>query len=152
MKQNYSKLVSNEPTESNHIYTAYTLIDVTDSRVYEYELSDKIEYHQSQNLNVLLQLFSFRTQATIISVEMLINQDMRKYKFGKAFKGKNTIWKVSFSIDPDNIWENENDKFWFLKQDCDGVAITIGLTETASLNEEKIVLNDKQRLNMYFVY
>jgi hypothetical protein len=151
LKSTHSRLVSeNIPSDTTKIYQAYTLVDITDSRVYDFRYSDTIEYHQYQNLNVLLQLLSFRTQATIISVSVLENQDLRKYRFGKKYKGKHRVWQVDFVIEPDGVWQNEDDEFYFIKQDADEVAVAVNLTETAHIEKEQFLISDGYLANLYF--
>ena len=132
-------------------FTAYTLVDCTDSGVTDPNNADTKGYNQSQNLNVLLQLTGLRAQPIVSSVLKREAQAMADYSFGSGLTGTQTIWIVKFATEYKGAWANGADNTYHLVQDCQGVAVTTGLDDTATLSANAFNTTDAVNKNLYFV-
>jgi len=132
-------------------YTAYTLVDITKSNITNYRSNDTHGYNQQQNLNTLIQSIGMRSQPLDVTVEVLETQDIAKYAFGSAFSGLHTVWKFDFTSEHNNVFTNNNDDIYFLKQDCNRVAFTPYLDETVNFLNNVFDTNTSEYLNIYFI-
>lgn len=106
---------------------ANTLIDITNTNKGQVRYSNSIEYHQQQNLNVLLQTISLRTQPMEPLVTKHLDYPMVN-QFGTFFGVEpQTIWRLEFYIENPGIWRNEKSELGFLEEDIYGVAFTSDL-------------------------
>jgi hypothetical protein len=112
------------------IYEIYTLVDITDTQITDVRLTQSKEYNQSQNLNVLLQVIGLRCQPFNYKVVELTKQNMSSYNFGSKYKGIQTVWKLEFEVDREDVWKKDEDNVFYLKDDINEIAITNGLNET----------------------
>jgi len=124
---------SDEISDYEGKYEIFTLIDITDSNVNDTRLKEDKEYNQSQNLNVLLQVIGLRAQPFGHSVTELSKHGIKKYGFGSEYKGSHRVWKLEFYIDREPVWAKDDDEIFYLKHDCDKIAITTGLNDTADI-------------------
>ena len=114
----------------DNTYVVYTLIDVSKHKdVTPKGTSDK--YKQYQNYNSFLQALSFRTQVFSMKASKLENIDLSSYKFGSNFQNE-TIWRLIFQIETNDVWKKDNDIFYHAHHDLTGVPIYTGLSETAN--------------------
>lgn len=132
-------------------FTAYTLVDITDSGVTNPNSGDTDGYNQAQNLNVLLQVISLRAQPIVVSITKRETQDMADYSFGSGYTGTQTIWITKFATEYKGAWAGNGNNTYHLDQDCDGVAITTGLDDTATLAENAFNTTDAVNKNLYFM-
>jgi len=132
-------------------FTAFTLVDITDSGISDPELFDSLEYNQSQNLNVLLQVIGLRTQPVIVSVTARASQDLTDYDFGTAFTGTHTVWAVKFASEYRGAWEKNGDPIYFLKSDTDGIAFIPELDNTVEFLLNVFDSYDATNKNIYFL-
>ena len=110
--------------------TAQTLVDITDTGVRRVRDSNTKEYHQQQNLNVLMQTIGLRTQifdpvVTRRSVAPLDNQMSDIFGNDSA-----VIWSLTFNVETEAIWNDGTDDLALLKQDVYGAAFTSDLDNT----------------------
>lgn len=131
-------------------YTAYTLIDVSDTEVTDPELFDTLEYNQFQNLNTISQIMGLRTQPIILEVKLEKNANIKNYNFGSEFSGKKNVWKITFSSESNDPWKMDNDDFHFLKKDINGIAFISGLSETAKFKIDVFDAYSLINKNIYF--
>lgn len=132
-------------------FTAYTLVDVSDTGITDPNSPDTKGYNQSQNLNVLLQLTGLRAQPIVSSVLKRETQDMADYSFGSAFSGSQTVWLVKFATEYKGAWAKAGDNTFYLVNDCDGVAVTTGLDDTVTFAANTFNTSDATNKNLYFV-
>jgi hypothetical protein len=132
-------------------YTAYTLIDITNSGVTSPRSSDNAGYNQHQNLNTIIQLIGLRSQPLHYSVALLETQDLVNFNFGKQFSGLHNVWKFEFVSEHSDVYSKDNDPVYFLTEDCDGVAFTSHLNETVTFSSNTFETKDKDKLNIYFL-
>jgi len=124
-----------------------TLVDITNTGVRRISESNTKEYHQQQNLNVLLQTCGLRTQIFEPEIKILYDADI-KGKMSDFFGSPATVWLLDFQIDTNMVWSDGEDNLAFLKQDVHGVAITSDLDNSV---EFPINMFDTQdNINTYF--
>jgi len=132
-------------------FTAYTLIDITDSGVTRPYDANSDGYRQAQNLNAILQSIGLRTQPIIVSVSKNTSEPMTNYQFGTDFDSEfHTVWVLHFATDYKGAWTNNSDPVYFLDRNCDGVAIITGIEDTASITPAAFSTNDVAKKNLYF--
>jgi len=131
-------------------YTAYTLVDITETKVVKSKDSQTLQYNQQQNLNTLIQTIGLRSQPIdpIISVHM--TQDIVDYGFGKQFQGLHTVWQLDFSVEHTNVFNYNNNKLYHLINDSDGIAIITNLEETSELKTKCFETTNANLINLYF--
>ena len=125
-------------------FTCYTLIDITDTGVYD--PNQGTEYEQAQNLNALLQAISLGSQPTLSSVEKLTAADLDDYEFGSNFTGNHNIWILRFASERvGTITVNT------LVRDIAGLPLYDDLEETAVFDDNVFETTDASKKNIYFV-
>ena len=125
-------------------FTAYTLVDITDTGV-----SDPTQtkaYNQAQNLNSMIQLVGLRTQPIMISVD-LIEDNLSDYEFGSNFTGTGKkIWMLKFATERSGYTTEAT-----LISDANGLPIITGLDESVSISPSVINSISATAKNIYFV-
>lgn len=132
-------------------YTAYTLVDITNSNITNYRTTDINGYNQQQNLNTLVQSIGMRSQPMDMSITVLKAQDLVNYSFGSAYSGLHTVWKFDFVSEHSNVFSKNDDNVYFLKQDCNRVAFTPYLNETVNFLNNIFDTISEEYLNIYFI-
>lgn len=108
----------------------FTLVDITPTNVRRSQFSNTKEYHQQQNLNVLLQTIGLRTQVFEHSATILYDADIMG-RFGDWYQEpRATVWLLKFQIEHELIWYDGINNDALLKSDLHGVAITSDLDNT----------------------
>ena len=111
--------------------TAQTLIDITETGIRRVKDSNTIEYHQQQNLNVLMQTIGMRAQLFDSKVIIRKNVSLTDSGMGKFFGVETaSLWQFTFNVETEAIWSDGVDELAYLKQDVNGVAITSDLNNT----------------------
>ena len=74
-------------------YTAYTLVDITNTN--ESKITkNKGAFLQQQNLNTLIQTIGIRSQPLDIQVTVEMAQDIVNYEFGKRYQGLHRLCRT----------------------------------------------------------
>ena len=133
-------------------FTAFTLVDITNTQKYVNNSDNTCMFLQQQNLNTLIQTISLRSQPMNPKVNTILAQDIANYEFGNGYKGLHTVWRLDFSIEHSNVFANNDDKTFYLKNDSDGVAIYTKLEETAEINSKVFETINKKLVNLYFKF
>lgn len=128
--------------------TVYTLVDITPSGITQVKNANTKEYHQQQNLNVLLQTIGMRAQPINYNVKILSEHDTAQYKFSSQYAGKHCIWKLSFDVQHSHVFDNGTDELGLLIVDTNGVAISADLDETAHFQVN--IFDTAKNVNTYF--
>lgn len=131
-------------------FTAFTLIDVTDSGITDINFSESKEYNQAQNLNTFLQSISLRTQPIIVSVSKRENEDLADYDFGSDYSGTHTLWVIRFASEYKGAWQKDTDPLFYLIEDCNQNVISTGLDDTVIFNADIFETKSVTQKNMYF--
>lgn len=132
-------------------YTAYTLVDITQSGITNYRSANTHGYNQQQNLNTLIQAIGMRSQPLDITVLPVLAQDLVNYDFGSAYKGLHTVWKFDFVSEHSNVFAQGTDLVHFLKADCDRIVFTPYLDETVNFLNASFDTQSAEKLNIYFL-
>lgn len=125
-------------------FTGYTLVDITDTGVYNPAAGK--EYEQAQNLNALLQAISLGSQPVLTSVEKLTAADTADFEFGSNFTGAHNVWILRFAnerVGSINVTG--------LVRDIDGLPVYDDLDETAVFGTNVFETGDNADKNIYFV-
>jgi hypothetical protein len=113
-----------------------TLVDITDTGITRVRDNNTKEYHQQQNLNVLLQTISLRTQPLepVVKIYPELSQmsDLESnFGFGNVFSDDRArLWGLHFYVESEDVWLDGDDPLGLLKKDIHGVAITGDLDNT----------------------
>jgi hypothetical protein len=124
-------------------FTCYTLVDITDSGIYDPSAGNS--YEQAQNLNVLLQAISLGSQPILSSVEKIVAADLADYDFGSDFTGNQNVWILRFASERVGSITTMS-----LVRDIDGLPVYDDLEETAVFDANVFETNDADQTNIYF--
>jgi len=132
----------------NQKIIAYTLVDITENGMVHIRDANTKQYHQNQNLHVLLQIIGLRAQPFDIQVEVIKNADLSKYKFSDVGVNTATVWALYFTIEHELPWANVDGSLGELYNDANNVAITSDLDNTVEFDTN--VFDTKSTVNLYF--
>ncbi len=131
--------------------SVFTLADITPqpewTRVRD---SNKIEYHQQQNYNVLLQTIGLRTQVMDATVEQL-DELSALWMFSSLYDHyeKTNVWRLRFGFESPQVWSDGVDELALLREDVHGVAFTPDLNNTVEFPSN--IFDTKVNVNTYFM-
>ena len=125
-------------------FSCYTLVDITDTGVYD--PNSGTSYEQAQNLNSLLQAISLGSQPIMSSVEKIVAADMTDYDFGSDFTGNHNMWVLRFASE--RVGSITADS---LIRDIDGLPVYDDLDETAVFDANVFETGASDQLNIYFI-
>lgn len=125
-------------------FSCYTLVDITDTGVYDPNAGTT--YEQAQNLNALLQAISLGSQPIMSSVEKITAADMEDYEFGSDFTGNHNMWVLRFASERVGSITVAS-----LIRDIDGLPVYDDLDETAVFDANVFETGASDQLNIYFV-
>ena len=124
-------------------FTCYTLVDITDSGIYDPTAGNS--YEQAQNLNALLQAISLGSQQILSSVEKIVAANLADYDFGSDFTGNHNTWILRFASERVGSITTTS-----LVRDIDGLPIYDDLEETAVFDTNVFETNAADQKNIYF--
>jgi hypothetical protein len=125
-------------------FSCYTLVDITDTGVYDPNAG--ATYEQAQNLNALLRAISLGSQPIMSSVEKIVAADVADYEFGSDFSGNHNMWILRFASERVGSITVAS-----LVRDIDGLPVYDDLDETAIFDNNVFETGDSDQLNIYFV-
>lgn len=126
-------------------FTAYMLVDITDTGVSDSRHTPVKAYNQAQNLNALIQLVSLRTQPVMVSVD-LVEDNLSNYDFGSNFSGTHNIWILKFATERSGYTTEAT-----LISDANGLPVITGLDETANVSPAVLNSTSVTAKNIYFI-
>jgi len=124
-------------------FTCYTLVDITDTGIYNPSAGNA--YEQAQNLNVLLQAISLGSQPILSSVEKIVAAELADYDFGSDFTGNQNVWILRFASERVGSITVSS-----LIRDIDGLPVYDDLEETAVFDTNVFETNAADQKNIYF--
>ncbi len=124
----------------NERITAYTLVDISDDK----------SALQQQNLNVLIQVASLRSNPMNIDSELFGNQDLSKYDFGEDFGGNQNVWKMVFDIEQQGVYQNKSGELGGLVDDVHNCPIIDELMESVKITPAVFDSKNEKTKNIYF--
>lgn len=125
-------------------FTCYTLVDISDTGVYDPNQGEN--YEQAQNLNALLQAISLGSQPVLTSVEKITAGDLADFEFGFDFTGNHNLWILRFASERIGTITVAN-----LIRDIDGLPVYTELDETAVFDTDVFETNSASQKNVYFL-
>ena len=125
-------------------FTAYTLVDITDTGVFDPTAG--VQFEQAQNLNAFLQAISLASQPILTSVEKLTAIDLVDFDFGSSFTGDHNVWILRFASERMGTTTAAG-----LVRDLDGLPVYDNLDETVVLASAVVDTTGATTLNTYFV-
>lgn len=115
-------------------FTTYTLIDITETRLYRYQYGEDLAKSQQQNFSTLLQTIGMRVNPIYEQAPKVETIDVSRFNFGKQYQGMHQVWTFSFHIEYDSGFADTNgNPTGMLIEDLHLVPIIIGLTETVEI-------------------
>jgi hypothetical protein len=118
--------------EALYQYRAYTLIDITETKVLTQSIEQQKQRNQQRNWETIYQLLSLRAQLLEFNCMPVVSADIAEYAFGINYVGKHNIWMFDFAVERDDVYALNHDKFGVLKDDFKIAPIILGLDETAT--------------------
>jgi|TARA_B110000211_G_scaffold83843_1_gene98153 hypothetical protein len=83
---------------NSYLYSGYTLIDITETKITRFTPKKEFERNQQRNWETLLQVIGLRTQV-IDPTQSMVEDDVSEYKFGSSYSGRHTIWHFEFGVE-----------------------------------------------------
>jgi len=127
--------------------SCFTLVDITPTGVRRVNQANTIEYHQQQNLNMILQTVAMKTQPLDYRIEIFESSELAKHEFGDKYT-EERVWNLIFDVDHEDVFADENDKLALLKRALDGVAFTSDLNETAEFD---VCVYSEENIRFYII-
>ena len=118
--------------EALYQYRAYTLIDITETKVLTQTVEQQKQRNQQRNWETINQLLSLRAQLIEFNYLSMVSADVAEYAFGVNYEGTHNIWSFDFAIEHEDVYVLNHDKFGILKDDFKIAPIILGLDETAT--------------------
>ena len=118
--------------EALYQYRAYTLIDITETKVLTQSVEQQKQRNQQRNWETINQLLSLRAQLLEFNYLSMVSADIAEYAFGVNYEGTHNIWSFDFAIEHEDVYVLNHDKFGVLKDDFKIAPIILGLDETAT--------------------
>ena len=118
--------------EALYQYRAYTLIDITETKVLTQSVEQLKQRNQQRNWETIHQLLSLRAQLIEFNYLSMVSADVAEYAFGVNYVGTHNIWAFDFAIEHEDVYALNHDKFGVLKDDFKIAPIILGLDETAT--------------------
>ncbi|MCX7592442.1 MAG: hypothetical protein N2235_01535 [Fischerella sp.] len=118
-----------------YYYQVFTLVDITETKVYHTTNSqDKdIKRNQQRNWDTVVQILGLRCQVFDLTTPTAELSDIKNLFFGSDFSGIQKVWSFTFGVDrPDIFRSNNYNPTGALFLDFDNVPIITGLTETVN--------------------
>jgi hypothetical protein len=114
-------------------YTAFTLVDITQTGITRNRKGEEKQRHQQRNWETVLQVIGLRAQPQMIEGPYDSEYELTDGGiFGEMFRGKHMVWHFSFGVDIADTWKDTNENpTGLLDKDFAEVPIIQGLNETA---------------------
>lgn len=119
-------------TSGLYFFHGYSLVDITATGVIRSSDPDAVDRNQQRNWETVLQCIGLRTQPQHIQLPTQTTfEDIGIAEFGDFYRGTQTIWHWSWTVEQDGVYDLPNTPMGGLMQDFEQVPIVTGLTETA---------------------
>lgn len=122
-------------------FELYTLIDITRTDARRGE--DITLYKKQQNYLTAMNTIGLRANPTIKKHPQIVHTYPN---FGSVYKGKQTVWKLTFDIEYEDATSVE-----LMKNDFNLVPVITNLDETVEIKDNVFLTENKQYLNTVFV-
>ena len=115
-------------------YTAFTLVDITNTGTIRDLPGQELERNQQRNWETVLQCIGLTTQPNVISGPMVKEVDDiagDPWEFGEMYTGRNKVWTFSFNVDREDVFRRGTEDLALLEESFDQVPVITYLSETA---------------------
>ena len=120
-------------------YKCYTLFDIT----------DKGNRSETRNWNTLVQVISLRTQPFITQFPLFEISNLKKYRFGKDYKGTAKVWSFEFEVDHPDLFVDGDDPIANLLSDSN----LVPLIDNTNFNlPPKCLITSGYSCNIYYEF
>lgn len=134
--------------ENLYRYRGYTLIDITKTNVLSNEKSK--ERNQQRNWETVQQLLNLRAQLLSFDYLNSLVDDVKNYSFGVNYQGQHRIWQFEFTVEREDIYSIEHDRYGTLKNDFAVTPVILDLDETAKPTTPLFYVSGPEK-NIYFI-
>jgi hypothetical protein len=108
-------------------YKLYTLVDITNTGQYRADAGKEQARWKEQNFNTVLQTIGLRATISYLNKPIVI--EMKGSIVGFNTDDIIRLWRFDFSVDRDQLFENDGDPIAFLKDDFNLIPYINGLDE-----------------------
>jgi hypothetical protein len=116
----------------NRIYSAYTLVDITNTGVIRDLPGQELARNQQRNWETVLQCIGLTIQPNILNSPTCVEvADLSAMQFGEMYTGKHRVWHFTFSVDREDVFRRGTEDLAQLEENFDEVPIVPYLSETA---------------------
>ncbi len=127
-----------------------TLVDVTCSNAKRPGQGDPMEVNEYRNYTTLLQAIGLRTNVSFENPPEIKEQKLNGRKFGSEYDGnEHVVWTFEFTTDRDDVYNNEGDALYHLKEDLHAVPVIKNLKETINIEKAIFDLKSAKYRNTY---
>jgi hypothetical protein len=102
---------------------------------------------RQSNFETVLQIISLRSLPENISLPRKVVKNSSEYGFSDG--NKITVWEFFFDVPNIDVFSSEQSDFGLLFNDCDGVPMYIGLSESVQV-EKGVLQGTGTNTNIYF--
>jgi len=131
-------------------YRAYTLVDITKTDVLSYSQEKEKQRNQQRNWETVIQVLSLRAQLIELDYLGVKKENIKTHSFGIDYSGDHNVWSFEFSVEHENVYAQDNDRYGTLKNDFRIAPIILGLDETAK-PELSLFYPSGEFKNIYFI-
>lgn len=115
-------------------FLLYTLVDITETKIYRHQETEPLAKNQQQNFLTLLQTIGLRVNPTYTQSPAVEKTNLDRWHFGSEYKGRHSIWAFEFSIEYEGgLTDEQGNEAGLLIKDLHFVPIINNLTETINI-------------------
>jgi|TARA_B100001027_G_C16246907_1_gene322408 hypothetical protein len=125
----------------------YTLIDISETKMYSSNSRDTKLIEQQANFMTFFQTLCLRNNYTYDkapTLQKLTEKKLRELGFGTDYKGSHNVWCLEVMVDEGREFSDAE----ILEQDFDLVPVVPNLNETIKINNNVFRTNDKKAKNL----
>ena len=124
-------------------FKLYTLVDITNTDQYRFELGKEAAQWKEQNFRTVLQTLGLR--ANIHYTTRPDSIEVRGSLIGFNTKELIRVWRFDFNTERDHLYEKDGDPVGYLKDDFELVPYIQGLDELLRQNYAVFITNGPNR-------
>ncbi len=128
----------------------YTLIDISETKMYNSNSKDKKLVGQQANFMTFFQTLCLRQNYLYADPPVLqsfTEKKLRELGFGTDYKGNHNVWCIELTVDEGREFGTDE----ILQEDFDLVPVISGLDETIEINNKVFRTTDKKAKNITFI-
>ena len=128
----------------------YTLIDISETKMYNSNSKDKKLVGQQANFMTFFQTLCLRQNYLYADPPVLhsfTEKKLRELGFGTDYKGNHNVWCIELTVDEGREFGTDET----LQEDFDLVPVISGLDETIEINNRVFRTTDKKAKNITFI-